>query len=228
MVTTVLIDLDDTIFDFRAQERVAMADTLTALGIAPTGKTLDLYHEINRAEWQRLERGETTRERLLTERFEKLFHRIGADASPALARATYESKLASGHIFVDGAEEMLRELSREYDLYLVSNGTARVQAGRLASAGILPYFRGVFISQAVGHNKPSSAFFDAVFAEIGEEKRGESVIVGDSLTSDILGGIGAGIPTVWFNPGGQAPDPRIPATYTVSHLSELAPLLKSI
>lgn len=228
MVKYVLIDLDDTIFDFHAQEKLAMAQTLMSLGIPPTEETLSLYHEINRLEWQRLERGETTRERLLTERFEKLFRAIGRNSDPALARKTYEGNLASGHVFVEGAEELLPQLTHEFEAYLVSNGTAHVQAGRLASAGIVPYFKGVFISQTVGHNKPSKAFFDAVFAEIGEDKRGESIVVGDSLTSDILGAINAGLPSVWFNPHGTPADPAVPATYTIGHLGELVPLLKSL
>ena len=99
-----------------------------------------------------------------------------------------------------GAPELLEELYRKYRLYIVSNGTAKVQEGRIGSSGIAKYMDGIFISQILGANKPDKQFFDICFAEIPDFSLSETVIIGDSLSSDIKGGINAGITTVWFNP----------------------------
>ena len=145
-----------------------------------------------------------------------------------MAQASYEYLLGIGHYFVDGAEELLEALKDKYELYIVSNGNASVQDRRLKSAGIIPYFKDIFISERVGFNKPSAEFFEACFERIPGFEKDKAVIVGDRLSSDILGGINAGVKTCWFNPRGDAPDPDIPADYEIKHLSELPALLESI
>jgi 2-haloacid dehalogenase len=228
MVSTVLLDLDDTILDFHASERVAISQTLGEMGIEPTEGTLARYSEINAAQWRLLERGEMTRDQILTRRFQLLFDELGVGCDARQARTLYEGHLSEGHVFIPGAEQLLEELSPRYALYLVSNGTATVQQRRLTSAGIVPYFRALFISEQVGYVKPQKEFFDACFAQIGEEKRAESVIVGDSLSSDILGGRNAGIRTIWFNPGGKPANPAIHADRELRTLAALPALLASM
>lgn len=145
-----------------------------------------------------------------------------------MAQASYEYLLGIGHYFVDGAEELLEALKDKYELYIVSNGNASVQDRRLKSAGIIPYFKDIFISERVGFNKPSAEFFEACFKRIPGFEKDKAVVVGDRLSSDILGGINAGVRTCWFNPKGEAPDPDIPADYEIKHLSELPALLERI
>ena len=227
MIKHVFLDLDDTIFDFHKAERIAIAGTLSMLGVEPTDATLKRYSEINRSQWELLERGELTRERVLVRRFELLFKELGIEDRSVEARRNYESRLAIGHYFMEGAEELLDALYGKYRLYLASNGTKAVQDGRIASSGISKYFDRIFISQEVGYDKPSPLFFDACFAAIDGFKRDEAIIVGDSLTSDIKGGINAGIRTCHFNVKGTEYKDVIP-DYTVTKLSELPKLLESI
>ena len=228
MIRNVLFDLDDTLFDFHKAEKIALTKTLVHFGIDPTEETLALYSAINAAHWKRLELGEISREEVKVGRYRELFKTIGVECDPIKATAYYESMLAIGHYFMPGAPELLEELYGKYRLYIVSNGTAKVQEGRIGSSGIAKYMDGIFISQLLGANKPDKQFFDICFAEIPDFSLSETVIIGDSLSSDIKGGINAGIITVWFNPKGIENDNDIKPDYTIKELSEVPGLLSQI
>lgn len=228
MIRYVLFDVDDTLLDFGKAEAAAIRKTFERIGIPVTDELIRRYSEINAQQWSRFEKGEITREKLLTERFDILFSELGINVPSEMAQASYEYLLGIGHYFVDGAEELLEALKDKYELYIVSNGNASVQDRRLKSAGIIPYFKEIFISERVGFNKPSAEFFEACFERIPGFEKDKAVIVGDRLSSDILGGINAGVKTCWFNPRGDAPDSDIPADYEIKHLSELPALLESI
>ena len=228
MIRNVLFDLDDTLFDFHKAEKIALTKTLVHFGIDPTEETLALYSTINAAHWKRLELGEISREEVKVGRYRELFKTIGVECDPVKATAYYESMLAIGHYFMPGAPELLEGLYRKYRLYIVSNGTAKVQEGRIGSSGIAKYMDGIFISQLLGANKPDKQFFDICFSEIPDFSLSETVIIGDSLSSDIKGGINAGITTVWFNPKGIENDNDIKPDYTIKELSEVPGLLSQI
>ena len=228
MIRNVLFDLDDTLFDFHKAEKIALTKTLVHFGIDPTEETLALYSTINATHWKRLELGEISREEVKVGRYRELFKTIGVECDPVKATAYYESMLAIGHYVMPGAPELLEELYRKYRLYIVSNGTAKVQEGRIGSSGIAKYMDGIFISQILGANKPDKQFFDICFAEIPDFSLSETVIIGDSLSSDIKGGINAGITTVWFNPKGIENDNNIKPDYTIKELSEVPGLLSQI
>ena len=228
MIRNVLFDLDDTLFDFHKAEKIALTKTLVHFGIDPTEEILALYSTINAAHWKRLELGEISREEVKVGRYRELFKTIGVECDPVKATAYYESMLAIGHYFMPGAPELLEELYRKYRLYIVSNGTAKVQEGRIGSSGIAKYMDGILISQILGANKPDKQFFDICFAEIPDFSLSETVIIGDSLSSDIKGGINAGITTVWFNPKGIENDNNIKPDYTIKELSEVPGLLSQI
>ena len=225
MIRNVLMDLDDTILDFQKAERIALSRTLRSLGIDPAEAVLSRYHEINRGKWEQLERGELTVEQVKVQRFGRLFSEIGAGAPAEVAAERYEDLLAIGHYFIDGAEEVLQTLSKTYRLYLASNGTTKVQQSRIASAGIAKYFSGMFLSQQIGEAKPSKAFFDVCFSKIDGFQKDETVMVGDSLTSDIQGGKNAGITTIWFHPTARQEQSAVQPDYEIRTLRELPPLL---
>lgn len=228
MIKYVLFDLDDTLLDFGTAEAAAIKKTFSHIGLPTDDAVVARYSEINANQWRRLEKGEISREQVLLERFDILFDELGVKIPSEMAQKTYEYLLGVGHYFIDGAPEVLDALYGKYRLYLVSNGTADVQDRRLQSADMERYFDGVFISERVGYNKPSKAFFDACFAEIDGFDKDSAIIVGDTLSSDILGGINAGIKTCWFNPKALPADPTIPADYELRSLSELPKLLESI
>lgn len=228
MIRTVLLDLDDTLLDFHKAEGMAVSKTLTNMGVEPTEDVIARYSVINKQQWELLELGTFTREEILVRRFAILFDELGVDYSAVEARRIYEHFLSQGHFFLPGAEQLLETLYGSYKLYLVSNGTGVVQDGRLQSAGISHYFEEIFISERVGYNKPSPEYFKRCFAKIPGYHPEETIILGDSLTSDILGGNNVGIHTCWFNPKGQSGREDILAEYEIHALKEFPMLLEQI
>ena len=225
MIKHIFLDLDDTLLDFHKAEYIAIRSTFDEMGIPSDDGTIARYSEINRRAWERLECGEWTRGEVLVGRFRLLFEELLLDANPERTQAIYEDKLCIGHYFMDGAKELLDELHGKYRLYITSNGTARVQDSRIASANIADYFDGIFISQKIGYDKPRVEFFDRVFEKIEGFSRDEAIIVGDSLTSDILGGKNAGIKTCLYNPGGKENKTAVTPDYEIKTLAELPRLL---
>ena len=228
MIKNILLDMDNTILDFTRAERVAASKALAAMGIQPTDELLKRYHEINEDQWRLFELGELEREQVKVRRYELLFDEMGIDASPRETAKVYEGLLGIGHYFMDGAVELLETLSCEYRLYLATNGTSKVQKSRINSSDISKYFHGIYISEDVGYNKPDPRYFEACFKDIPSFIREETVMIGDSLTSDIKGGINAGIKTVWFNHEGKSRDDSIVPDYEVHSLDEIPALVKRI
>lgn len=220
-----LLDLDDTILDFHWSERRALTRTFEQLGIPADEKTFSRYSAINGACWKMLERGELTREELMSRRFEQLFLELKLDSDYAAAAELYPELLSQGHCFLPGAEEALERLSKKYRLFLVSNGNAKVQAGRLDSAGIRPFFEDIFISQDLGADKPAVEFFERCFSRIEGFDKEKAIIVGDSLTSDIRGGNNAGIATCWVNPRHLPRPGDLRIDYEIEALAQLEALL---
>jgi len=228
----VLLDLDDTILDFGIAEHEALKKAMGDLGLDNSEEVLKRYSQINKLHWEMLERGEITRAQVLLGRFQMLLKELGREDKDAVLAAalrdSYEENLSRGHWFIPGAEQLLEALKGKYRLFLCSNGTAKVQKGRLESSGIAPYFEKIFVSEAIGHNKPSKAYFDACFAQIPQLVLSRCIMVGDSLSSDILGGINAGIRTCWFNPKFAENKKEIYPDYEIYSLEQLPVLLENI
>jgi len=228
MIEFLFLDLDDTILDFHKAERLAIAKTIGDFGVEPTEQVLARYHVINKMHWEMLERGELTREQVLENRFRVLFEEMQVRVDATAVARCYERNLSIGHYFLPGAEEAVDALSKKYRLFLASNGTASVQKGRMTSANLYRFFEKVFVSQEIGHNKPSKAYFDKCFAQIPDFDPARAMIVGDSLTSDIRGGSAAGLRTCWFNPQGKPGRPDICPDYEIQSLAQLPPLLETL
>ena len=228
MFEYLFLDLDDTILDFQKAEHIALSKTLREFGLEPTETVLKRYNLINKAHWEALERKELTREQVLVGRFQTLFAEMGITVEPVKVARAYEDNLSIGHYFLPGAEEAVERLSKKYKLYLASNGTAKVQAGRLKSANISRFFEEVFVSQELGANKPSLEYFEKCFARIPGFDKTKAIIVGDSLTSDILGGQNAEIATCWVNPNHKQGRDDIRVDYEIQALSQLEELLEGL
>ena len=227
MFEILFLDLDDTILDFHKAEGIALSKTLKQFGLEPTPEVLALYSRINKAHWEALERKELTRAQVLSGRFQVLFSQMGYTVDAEQVARAYEHNLSIGHYFLPGAEEAVDALSKKYRLFLASNGTASVQKGRMTSANLYRFFEKVFVSQEIGHNKPSIEYFEACFAQIPNFDKSKTIMVGDSLTSDILGGIRAGIATCWVNPGHKDPGDVHP-DYEIEALHQLEALLDTL
>ena len=228
MIKFVFLDLDETLFDFKRSEAEALRATLEHVGIPCNAQIEQRYSEINLSQWKLLERGVLTRAEIKLRRFQILFEELGVACDAEAARAYYEDKMSRSCFLIDGAEELLRALYGKYRLYVASNATAAVQVGRIAKVGIAHYFDDIFLSEQIGADKPQKAFFDGCFARIPDFDRSAAILLGDSLTSDILGGINAGILTCHYNPSANPPHATIHPDFEISSLEKFPHLLEKL
>ena len=225
MIRFLFFDVDDTILDFAWSESHAIRRTYRELGVEMTEEMYAYYHAANRHFWEVYERGDITREELLLSRHREMCRKYGLSLDPAACEERYRENLGIGYHFMPHAVEMLEWLKPRCRLFLATNGVAKTQYARLNSAGILPYFEQVFISEEIGANKPMPEYFDYCFSHIPGFRREEAAIVGDSIASDILGGQQAGIRTIWMNPEKRPGREGIRPDYEIRDLRELKTIL---
>jgi 2-haloacid dehalogenase len=203
--TALLLDLDHTLLDSDASERLAFEHAMAGAGVADPGRYFPEYDAINRALWARVERGEIHATDVRVQRFAQLIAGMagtGIDASPeALADAYARGLGAHGELYA-GVRDVLDALDAEpsVSLALVTNGLSDVQRARIERLGLGRYFDAIAISSELGTAKPAPAIFEFALAALGGPARSSALMVGDSLTSDIQGGRNAGIATCWYNP----------------------------
>ena len=227
MIRVVLWDVDGTLLDFLTAERAAIRRCFEIFRLGEcTDAMLDDYSAINVRWWERLERGEYTKPEILVGRFREFFGKYGLDPSAAEPfNQEYQIRLGDTIVFFPGALEALNALKGRVLQCAVTNGTRTAQRRKLSLSGMDRIFDRVFISDDIGAEKPDRKFFDRVFAQIGPVPPEEVLIVGDSLTSDIRGGVNAGIRTCWYNPWGRENTSGLPIDYVIASLSEVPPLI---
>jgi 2-haloacid dehalogenase len=214
-------DADGTLFDFNAAEGRALELAFQAVKTAYAAPYLAAYRAINQQLWLALERHEITAAALPVRRFELLLETFALAGSPEALSAAYLEHLALGAELMDGAEAVLRSLQPNFKLAIVTNGLKAVQRSRLEHSPLRGMFVDVIISEEVGAAKPHAAFFEAAMERLGRPARREVLIIGDSLTSDMQGGVNFGLDTCWFNPEGLPRPDGLPLTYEIRHLREL-------
>ena len=228
MIKIILWDIDGTLLDFHAAERVAIRNLFAKFNLGEcTDEMLARYSEINKGYWERLERGELTKPQILVGRFETFFAEEGLDTSLASEfNRAYQLSLGDTIVYRDDSYEIVKSLKGKVPQYAVSNGTIIAQTKKLERSGFGTLLDGVYLSEQLGVEKPNVEFFDKVFAEIEPVDRSEILIVGDSLSSDICGGNNAGIQTCWYNPNGQKAPGGYQINYEIADLHEIYGILK--
>ncbi|MBQ8173859.1 MAG: YjjG family noncanonical pyrimidine nucleotidase [Clostridia bacterium] len=226
MFDVILWDVDGTLLDFLAAEKAAIRACFTEMGLGEcTDEQIARYSIINKKYWKRMEDGEISKAEVLSGRFEEFFAGEGVEANVDDFNVLYQTRLGDTVVFFDGADSLLCEFRGRVKQYAVTNGTQRAQRRKLANSGLDRIFDGIFISDEIGHEKPSREFFDRVFETIGGVSKNRVLIVGDSISSDIRGGKNAGIRTCWYNPSGaQAPEGMRP-DYEIKNLGEVRYIL---
>lgn len=217
----ILFDADNTLLDFDAAESKALNDTLAHYNIGTDNETVQKYREINSGLWAQLERGQIRREKLMNERFTRFLKAIGTSGSGAEMNRYYLDQLATHPDILPGTLEVLRELAEVATLAVVTNGFERVQSRRAREAGIMEYMEDAFVSEKLDCEKPNRKIFDAALRALGVESRERVLVVGDSLTSDIQGGVNAGLDTCWLNVHHTANPGKVQPTYEIDTLEAL-------
>ncbi|WP_141604039.1 YjjG family noncanonical pyrimidine nucleotidase [Terrilactibacillus laevilacticus] len=222
---TLLFDVDDTLLDFQAAEVFALRSLFEEQNIPLTLDIEARYKQINQGLWRSFEEGKIDRDEIANTRFSLLFKEYDQEVDGFSFGMKYRSYLKEGHQLISGAIELIEDLKNKYDLYIVTNGVAETQDKRLRDSGLFPLFKDIFVSEDTGFQKPMKEFFDYVFARIPDISLEETLIIGDSLTSDIKGGELAGIDTCWFNPEMTPNNTEITPTYQIQKLEELYDIL---
>ena len=222
MIQTILWDIDGTILNFHRSAENSLKYTFKKFGYGEiTDELLHIYEGINDVYWCKLEKGEITKEKLLVERFVEFFTKIGVETTRVVEfNQAYLNGLLDTVVFMPEAYETVKKLHPEYKQYIVTNGVKELQRKKIAKAHIEEFFDGIFISDEIGYEKPHIEFFNYVFDRIPTKNPDEVIIIGDSLTSDIAGGIRAGIHTCWYHPNNEENHSDVKPEFTVtSHLA---------
>lgn len=221
-----IFDADHTLFDFDRAEKNALTRILSDAGVDLSDSTLDKYHKINTSLWKRYELGTITQQKIKTERFKMFFETIGCEYDYIKAADDYLLFLSEGTDLLPGAYNLISDLKRLYKLGLLTNGISCVQHPRLENSELEGMFDTVVVSGDYGISKPDPKLFEILCKKSDFYMKNKMIIIGDSLTSDICGGINFGIDTCWFNPGKNKNQTKIKPKYEIAALDEIYNILK--
>jgi YjjG family noncanonical pyrimidine nucleotidase len=220
---TILFDADGTLFDYDKAEETALKNACLQYGITYSPDRRNIYRGINSKKWAEFDKGIITKLQLQISRFEDFFSEIGVVyINPEEFNACYLDYLADGSQLIDGAEAVCRKLSENKQLAIITNGVERTQLRRINKSTIKPYISDIFVSEKIGYAKPACEYFDYVFESLNIKDKSTVLIVGDSLLSDIKGGMNYGVDTCWYNPNGLINSTDIEPTYEIKSLLELS------
>lgn len=201
MIKIVLIDVDDTLLDFKKCSYMSLVEAFKACHIEYKEHYHDIFMEINAKLWRQLERKEISEDELFERRFQLIFEALNIAGNAQLAEITFRNQLSLSHETMAGAKELLDYLVQKYDLYIVSNSEYQRQVDRLKQANFVHYFKDIYTSGRMKAIKPEYDFFEACFKEMGYPSKDEVVLLGDSFTADIQGALKYGICPIWFHQG---------------------------
>jgi len=216
-----IFDADGTLFDYEAAEFQALSLSLRAFSLPDTKDSHELYRRFNAALWQLFEQNQISSTKLRLRRFEELLDALDAQVDPVALSARYLEELGGLAPLLPGAQELIEELAPQYGLALATNGIGQVQRRRIAISGLEAFFSAIVISDEIGVAKPSPEYFEILFQHTGNPNPDRVIMVGDSLSSDIKGGQGAGIFTCWFNPSCTPNTTEIRPDVEISELREV-------
>ncbi len=218
--TTIYLDLDNTILDFSATERKAVSELFKIHNLPVNDETLALYSKINQSYWERFERGEIQKSEIFAGRFKTFLQKTQQTGEPEKMATDYFALLSAGHDVIDGAAQALEYLKEKgYTVCVTTNGVSFTQYRRIDECGLKQYFDFVFVSEDAGHQKPEVEYFQYVMKNSPEKDKSKILLIGDSQSSDILGGINFGVDTCWLNPKGKAA--QYPATYEIQSILQI-------
>ncbi len=222
--TSLFLDLDNTLLDFYKAEKWAIEQTLKEFDLSVDKNTIELYSSINLSFWQSFERGEIPKNAIFEGRFKTLLSLLNEERNIKAISNFYCKSLSLAYYKMEGADEVLTYLKNKgYKLYATTNGFAFTQYNRIEKSGLGKYFDKIFVSEDLGYQKPDKEYFEACISKIPEKNSRRILVIGDSQSSDILGGINAGLDTCWFNTDNI--QPKYNSNYQIGHLTELKNIL---
>ena len=224
--TTILWDVDGTLLDFIYSQRHALTKCFQTIGHEINEEILNRYSAINDSFWKRLELGEITKAQLLPGRFIQLFEEYNIqDVDVEAFRKEYQEELGKVFSYIDDSLTICRSLQGKVKQYVVTNGVTSTQLNKLKLSGFYDIMEQLFISEQIGAPKPHKEYFDYCLDHIEEKDKSKILLVGDSLSSDIKGGVCAGIPTCWYRPEGTVNSTEYKPDFEISDLHQIFDIL---
>lgn len=219
----ILLDCDRTLFDFDKGEKKSLFQTFKHFKIKPNDNLHADFVTLNNKFWLLYEKGNIDKDELVIKRFEKLFEKYSLKINPELFNEIYAENLSKSTQLIPHAKRLLKKLKKlGKKVYIVTNGTKRVQDSRFNLSGLRKYFSGVFISEETGFSKPDVRFFEYCFNRIENFSKEKTLMVGDSESADILGAINSGLKSCLFDTTGKK---QTRADYVVCDLLELIKII---
>lgn len=214
-------DADNTLFDYNRAESTALLKSFQSLGLPFDERHMDTYRRINQELWRSLERQEIKPDVLRVRRFELFLEAMEMTGPAEQLSVVYIQQLGLCSDLIEGAYEVLKAVHGKSKIAIVTNGLTAVQRSRMELSPIRHFISDLIISEEIGAAKPHAAYFDIAFARTGNPPGSDVLIIGDSLSSDMQGGVNYGIDTCWFNPNGEQRPVDLQITYEIRHLREL-------
>ena len=224
-ITTIFMDVDDTLLDFKECAREDVRNCCQKNGITYSDDLFEFFLARNVILWKRIEDGLLTVDELHRTRWAGIFRDFGIEADGPAFENDFIAGLRETSVPVSGANEAMEYLHSRYKVYVVSNASNLQQTTRLRKAGLMQYVDGVFGSLDIGFIKPSREYFDYCFSQLAGTTPQQTVIIGDSLNADIIGGTAYGLHTIWFNIRNVEPSDSTFTDYTIYSLGELGSML---
>lgn len=223
-----LFDLDNTLLDFNADMTMAFERLYRSQGwdaYRPYSRSmLDLYESCNNKWWKKFERGECAKPELFVNRFVEFLEAAEFPGDPSELNEKYFHFLGQGGVCFPGVREMLKELEKTAEIYIITNGNGATARTRIRNSGLLPLIRNYFVSETIGYAKPDVGYFEYVFSHIPGFERDKALVIGDSPSSDIQGAVNAGVDSLWYHR--EDVREEVPSTYEASGFGEIVELLR--
>lgn len=222
--TTLYFDLDNTLLDFSAAEHMAIQKLFKLHNLPVSDEYIAKYSAINLTWWERFEKGEIEKSQIYSGRFREYLDFFGFEADPDKMAEDYFDFLSQGYYLIEGADKALEYIkSKGYTVCITTNGMSKTQYRRIENCNIKQYFDYIFVSEDAGHQKPETEYFEYVMQNTDEKDKSKILVIGDSMSSDILGGINFGVDTCWLNPKGKAGAHK--ATYEIANIMQICDIL---
>jgi 2-haloacid dehalogenase len=218
-----LFDADGTLFDFDLAEKLALSSVLVDLGHALDDDAHQSYERINKELWLAFEQGKVTQAEIKTQRFERWLESLNIQADVEKVSHDYLVYLSQQGPLLENVFGIIQALAKKYNMLIITNGLKEVQRPRFNASILKPYIKDIIVSGEVGHAKPEAGIFDAAFEIMDNPTKHEVLMIGDSLSADIQGGINYGLETCWYNPSKASSS--LPITHTIHDLRQLLEIL---
>jgi len=235
--THLFFDLDNTLWDFKGNSKLAMQSTFLLLGLDRKEVSFDdfyaAYSRNNEQLWKAYRNKQVKKKDLTFQRFQFTFDELGISGVDAGRMNTlYLDEMPKQTNLIPGAKDLLDHLkAKNYQLYIITNGFSEVQHKKMKSSGLESYFNKTFISEEIRTPKPDPGIFEYALKS-ANAKKSKSLMIGDDWEVDVIGALRCGIDAVYFNPlhlpndnSHNHAERKIYGAFVVNHLKDIMELL---